>query len=38
VFADPNFGTTTLIEMFVFLGFLATGILYAVRRGVLTWL
>ena len=27
VFADPNFGTTTLIEMFVFLGFLATGIL-----------
>jgi NADH-quinone oxidoreductase subunit A len=38
VFADQNFGTTTLIEMFVFLGFLATGILYAVRRGVLTWL
>jgi NADH:ubiquinone oxidoreductase subunit 3 (subunit A) len=23
--------------MFVFLGLLATGILYAVRRGVLTW-
>jgi NADH-quinone oxidoreductase subunit A len=37
VFAEPNFGSTTLIEMFVFLGLLATGILYAVRRGVMTW-
>lgn len=37
VFAAPGFGFTTLVEMFVFLGLLATGILYAVRRGVLTW-
>ena len=37
IFAEPEFGTTTLIEMFVFLGLLATGILYAVRRKVLTW-
>jgi NADH-quinone oxidoreductase subunit A len=37
VFAEAEFGATTLIEMFVFLGFVATGILYAVRRGVLTW-
>jgi NADH-quinone oxidoreductase subunit A len=37
VFAAPGFGITTLVEMFVFLGLLATGILYAVRRGVLTW-
>ncbi|MGH8776047.1 MAG: NADH-quinone oxidoreductase subunit A [Jiangellaceae bacterium] len=37
VFAAQGFGTTTLVEMFVFLGLLATGILYAVRRGVLTW-
>jgi NADH:ubiquinone oxidoreductase subunit 3 (subunit A) len=28
---------TTLVEMVIFLGLLATGILYAVRRGVLTW-
>ena len=37
IFADPAFGTVTLIEMFVFLGFLATGIVYAIKRGVLTW-
>ena len=37
VFAAPGFGVTTLVEMFVFLGLLATGILYALRRGVLTW-
>ncbi|HZY28933.1 MAG: NADH-quinone oxidoreductase subunit A [Jiangellaceae bacterium] len=37
VFAAPGFGVATLVEMFVFLGLLATGILYAVRRGVLTW-
>ncbi|MBD0292846.1 MAG: NADH-quinone oxidoreductase subunit A [Jiangellaceae bacterium] len=37
VFASPGFGTTTLVEMFVFLGLLATGIVYALRRGVLTW-
>ncbi len=37
IFADPAFGAVTLVEMFVFLGFLAAGILYAVKRGVLTW-
>lgn len=37
VFAAPGFGVTTLVEMFVFLGFLAVGILYAWRKGVLTW-
>ena len=37
VFAAPGFGATTLVEMFVFLGFLAVGILYAYKKGVLTW-
>lgn len=38
VFAAPGFRGTTLVEMFVFLGFLAVGILYAYKKGVLTWL
>lgn len=38
VFAAPGFGAATLVEMFVFLGFLAVGILYTWRRGVLSWL
>ncbi|GAA0437973.1 NADH-quinone oxidoreductase subunit [Acrocarpospora corrugata] len=37
VFADPGFGLTTLVEMFVFLAFIALGILYAWRKRVLTW-
>jgi NADH-quinone oxidoreductase subunit A len=37
VFATPGYGATTLVEMFVFLGFLAIGLLYAWRKGVLTW-
>ncbi|GAA2867038.1 NADH-quinone oxidoreductase subunit A [Streptosporangium fragile] len=37
VFAAPGFGTATLVEMFVFLGFIALGILYAWRKRVLTW-
>ena len=37
VFAAPGFGTATLVEMFVFLGFLSVGLLYAWRKGVLTW-
>src|SRR5256885_4739843 len=37
VFAAPGFGVATLVEMFVFLGFLAVGILYAWRKGVLSW-
>ena len=38
VFAAPGFGATTLVEMFVFIGFLAVGLLYAWRKGVLAWL
>lgn len=37
VFAAPGFGAVTLVEMFVFLGFLAVGIVYTWRRGVLSW-
>jgi NADH-quinone oxidoreductase subunit A len=37
VFAAPGFGAATLVEMFVFLGFLSVGILYAWKRGVLRW-
>jgi len=37
VFAGPGFGLITLAEMFVFLGFLAVGIVYAARKGVLSW-
>ena len=37
VFDAPGFGAVTLVEMFVFLGFLAVGILYAWRRDVLRW-
>jgi NADH-quinone oxidoreductase subunit A len=37
VFDAPGFGGVTLVEMFVFLGFLAVGILYAWRRDVLRW-
>jgi NADH-quinone oxidoreductase subunit A len=37
VFAAPGFGSTTLIEMFLFIGFLAIGLLYAWKKGVLEW-
>ncbi|MGC5009290.1 NADH-quinone oxidoreductase subunit A [Streptosporangium sp. DT93] len=37
IFAAPGFGAATLAEMFVFLGFIALGILYAWRKRVLTW-
>ncbi|MQY13378.1 NAD(P)H-quinone oxidoreductase subunit 3 [Streptomyces sp. RB5] len=37
VFATEGYGGTTLVEMFVFLGFLAVGILYAWKKGVLEW-
>lgn len=37
IFAAPGFGTATLVEMFVFLGFIALGILYAWRKRVLVW-
>jgi len=37
VFAAPGFGGASLAEMIVFLGLLAVGLLYAYRRGVLSW-
>ena len=37
VFAAPGYGAATLVEMFVFLGFLAVGLLYAYKKGVLAW-
>ena len=37
VFAAPGFGWATLVEMFVFLGFLTVGLLYAWKKGVLSW-
>ncbi|WP_030542530.1 NADH-quinone oxidoreductase subunit A [Streptomyces albus] len=37
IFAAPGFGGVTLAEMFVFLGFLAVGLLYAWKKGVLEW-
>jgi NADH-quinone oxidoreductase subunit A len=38
VFAAPGFGAGTLIEMFFFIGFLAVGLLYAWKKGVLEWI
>ncbi|REF37137.1 NADH-quinone oxidoreductase subunit A [Thermasporomyces composti] len=37
VFTAPTFGWATLVEMLVFLGFIAVGLLYAWRKGVLRW-
>lgn len=37
VFAAPGYGATTLVEMFIFLGFLTVGLLYAYKKGVLAW-
>ncbi|MFD0906006.1 NADH-quinone oxidoreductase subunit A [Actinomadura sediminis] len=37
VFDAPGYGFTTLGEMFVFLAFLATGLAYAAKKGVLSW-
>lgn len=37
VFAAPGYGAATLVEMFIFLGFLAVGLLYAYKKGVLAW-
>jgi len=37
VFASAGFGAVTLVEMVMFVGFLAVGIGYAWRRGVLRW-
>ena len=38
VFDAPGYGVVTLIEMLLFVGFLAVGIAYAWRRGVLRWI
>ncbi|GAB7182476.1 NADH-quinone oxidoreductase subunit A [Kitasatospora sp. Ki12] len=37
VFATAGYGAGTLIEMFLFIGFLAVGLLYAWKKGVLEW-
>jgi NADH-quinone oxidoreductase subunit A len=37
VFAGAGYGGVTLVEMFIFLGFLSAGLLYAWKKGVLTW-
>lgn len=38
VFAADGYGGVTLAEMFVFLGFLAVGLFYAWKKGVLAWI
>jgi NADH-quinone oxidoreductase subunit A len=37
VFGRPDFGLTTVVEMAIFVGLLALGLLYAWRKQVLTW-
>ncbi|CAN5170809.1 NADH-quinone oxidoreductase subunit A [soil metagenome] len=37
IFAQPGFGTTALVEMGIFVGFLAAVLLYAWRKRVLSW-
>jgi NADH-quinone oxidoreductase subunit A len=37
VFAAPGFGTSSLVEMGIFVAVLAVALLYAWRRKVLTW-
>ncbi|MDP9239033.1 MAG: NADH-quinone oxidoreductase subunit A [Actinomycetota bacterium] len=37
IFARPGFGTGALVEMGLFVAFLALGLLYAWRKRVLTW-
>lgn len=34
---EPGIGTSTFVEMFVFVGILATGLAYVWRRGALDW-
>ena len=38
VFDRPGFGITTVVEMAIFVGVLALGLLYAWRKGVLRWI
>ena len=35
--ADPTFGLVALVEMFVFIGVLAVGLVYVYKRGALKW-
>ena len=37
IYAEPGFGVVTVVEMAIFVGVLALGILYAWRRRVLHW-
>jgi NADH-quinone oxidoreductase subunit A len=37
VYDRPGFGVATLVEMGIFVGLLALGLLYAWRKGVLRW-
>lgn len=37
VFAAPGYGAVTLVEMAIFLGIVAAGVVYAWGKGVLTW-
>jgi NADH-quinone oxidoreductase subunit A len=37
VFSAKGYGSVTLVEMFVFLGFIAVGLAYAAKKGVLGW-
>jgi NADH-quinone oxidoreductase subunit A len=37
VFDDPGFGLVSVVEMAIFVGVLALGLLYAWRKGVLRW-
>ena len=37
VFALAGYGGTAIVEMFLFIGFLVVGLVYAVRKGVLAW-
>jgi NADH-quinone oxidoreductase subunit A len=36
-FAESGFGLTALVEMFIFIGILLLGLIYAIRKGVLKW-
>jgi NADH-quinone oxidoreductase subunit A len=37
IFDDPGFGLASVVEMAIFVGVLALGLLYAWRKGVLRW-
>jgi NADH-quinone oxidoreductase subunit A len=37
IFDDPGFGLVAVVEMGIFVGVLALGLLYAWRKGVLRW-